>query len=330
MRRRARHVDAHHQDALRLDADEHVRRLAADDEVGTESVAHHHLRTVLPRLRTFLVRDHHQLQLRAVEPGLREVGDRQHHRPEGRLHVVGAAPVQPAAVDARRELLLVPGHHVQVAVEDEPRLPRPDAGDQRPAPAGLHGLHVRAARLEPAGDEVGRLARDRSGARCHRRSAARPAGPRPPGAGYPSLVDGPSGPGAATVRWVIVSALVAALLLVPGARPPRRSGRWRSRPRAASRWPARCWCRRGARPSRAPCSWTASGPRTASGGGGAYRRARQALARRGVAVLRYDKRGIGASEGPRAVVARRTAARGGRGGGGAAARGASRASTPVA
>jgi alpha-beta hydrolase superfamily lysophospholipase len=43
---------------------------------------------------------------------------------------------------------------------------------------------------------------------------------------------------------------------------------------------------------------TGFGPNDRDGGGGAYRRLAEGLARRGVAVLWYDKRGVGGSEGP--------------------------------
>ena len=52
---------------------------------------------------------------------LGEVAQRAHHRGEAALHVVGAAAVEPVALDPRRELLRVAGHDVEVPVEDERR-----------------------------------------------------------------------------------------------------------------------------------------------------------------------------------------------------------------
>ena len=43
---------------------------------------------------------------------------------ERALHVVGAAPDEAVALDARLELALAGGHDVEVAVEDHGRRPR--------------------------------------------------------------------------------------------------------------------------------------------------------------------------------------------------------------
>ena len=128
------HVDPHHQDPLRLHAHVHVGGLAADHEVPAQSVAHQHLRTVLPRVGAFLVGDHDQLHLGAVDSA-GQVRHREHHGGERGLHVVGAAPEQPPALDAGRELLGVAGDDVEVAVEDEPRRARADPRHEAAAAA---------------------------------------------------------------------------------------------------------------------------------------------------------------------------------------------------
>ena len=98
--------------------------------------------------------------------------------------------------------------------------------------------------------------------------------------------------------WVIVSALVAALLLVPGAGAPTE------RPVAI---PASggvtlagsLLVPDGRGPFPAAVLVNGFGPQDRDGGaGGAYRRLAEGLARRGLVVLRYDKRGIGGSDGP--------------------------------
>ena len=84
-----------------------------------------------------------------------EVAQRAHHRREPALHVVGAAPVQAVALDARRELLRLAGHDVQVAVEDQRRRrgARADVGGQHRQLAEDAVVDVDLARLEPALDE---------------------------------------------------------------------------------------------------------------------------------------------------------------------------------
>ena len=79
-----------------------------------------------------------------------------------------------------------------------------------------------------------------------------------------------------------MSALVAALLLVPAARARRPSARCRSRRPAASRWPARCWCRTGAGPFPAAVLVSGFGPPgpRRRGPAAAYRAIAQGLARR--------------------------------------------------
>ena len=108
-----------------------------------------------PGSGTFLVRNDDQLDLRAREACPSEVGRGEHHRRERGLHVVGAAAEEAPAVDAGLELLGVARHHVEMAVEDQPDGPGPDARHQAPAAAGLDALDRRPTSLQPARDEVG-------------------------------------------------------------------------------------------------------------------------------------------------------------------------------
>ena len=50
-----------------------------------------------------------------------EVLQRAHHRRQAALHVIGAAALQPVALDARRELLRPRRHHVVMPMKDERR-----------------------------------------------------------------------------------------------------------------------------------------------------------------------------------------------------------------
>ena len=83
----------------------------------------------------------------------------------------------------------------------------------------------------------------------------------------------------------------------PAERPVTAPGR-----RRASRCAGRRWCPPGPGPSRRPSWWAASGPSDRDGGfgGGAVYATGPAegLARARLVVLRYDKRGIGGSDGP--------------------------------
>ncbi len=96
---------------------------------------------------------------------------------------------------------------------------------------------------------------------------------------------------------VIVSAAVAALLLVPG--PAAPSERPVALPSTGGVTLAGSLLVPQARaPLPAAVLVTGFGPNGRGGGDGAYRRMAEGLARRGLAVLWYDKRGIGDSGGP--------------------------------
>ncbi|HTI33030.1 MAG TPA: alpha/beta fold hydrolase, partial [Miltoncostaea sp.] len=97
--------------------------------------------------------------------------------------------------------------------------------------------------------------------------------------------------------WVILSALVSALLLVPGAGAPAE--RAVAIPAAGGVTLAgSLLVPQGRGPVPGAVLVTGFGPNSRDGGRGAYRRMAEALARRGLAVLWYDKRGIGGSGGP--------------------------------
>ena len=122
-------LDAAREHALGLDADVQVGRLAGDREVAAEAA----LARVVGRARVdvlgLLVGRAQEAHAHAVLLG--EVAQRAHHRRQAALHVVGAAADQPVALDARRELLRVARHDVEVAVEDERRAA---AARRRPSP----------------------------------------------------------------------------------------------------------------------------------------------------------------------------------------------------
>jgi len=96
---------------------------------------------------------------------------------------------------------------------------------------------------------------------------------------------------------VIVSALVAALLLVPGAEAPAERPVSVPAPGGVS-LSGSLLVPAGHGPFPAAVLVSGFGPQGRDGGGdGAYRRLAEGLARRGLVVLRYDKRGVGASGG---------------------------------
>ena len=91
--------------ALRLDADVQLGRLAGDREVGAaELLADEPVRRAVLDVLGLLVRDADEAHAHGVLRG--GVVDGAHHRRERALHVVGAAPDQPVALDTRLELLL--------------------------------------------------------------------------------------------------------------------------------------------------------------------------------------------------------------------------------
>ena len=96
-----------------------------------------------------------------------QVLQRAHHRGQAALHVIGAAALEPVALDARRELLRPRRDDVVVAVEHQRRpVRRPDLGRQREDVAELVVGDRDVARLEPALDESGGAPADPRRSRC--------------------------------------------------------------------------------------------------------------------------------------------------------------------
>ena len=86
---------------------------------------------------------------------LGQVAQRAHHRGDAALHVIGAAAVQPVALDPRRELLHVARDDVEVPVEDDRRrVERSDAGGEDRQAAEDAVVDVDLAGLQPALDEA--------------------------------------------------------------------------------------------------------------------------------------------------------------------------------
>ena len=160
-------LDAQHQHALGLDADQQVGRLAGDREVGRVAVLDEVVGAALGVLLGLLVADAEEVHAHGVLIG--ELADGAHDRGEPALHVVGAAADQPVAVDARRELLGAPGDHVEVAVQrDRRRALRADGRRQHRTTVVLGARHLHVARLEPALDEARGGLHPLEGATCRR------------------------------------------------------------------------------------------------------------------------------------------------------------------
>ena len=128
-------VRPEHQHSFGLDANLELGGLAADDEVATEAFGDHHLCAVRPRLGAFLVGNDDQLDAHTARRlRLGQVGEGEHHRAEGPLHVVGAPAEKLVAGPAGNELLGVSRHDVQVTVQQDLGRARADPGDQTLAP----------------------------------------------------------------------------------------------------------------------------------------------------------------------------------------------------
>ena len=161
----AGHAEAQREDALGLDADVQVGRLAGDREVAAQALAHEPVDRVGLDVLGLLVGDADEAHADAVLVG--GVADGAHHRREAALHVVGAAADQPVALDPRLELLGVRGHDVDVAVQDDRRraaVLRRRRRRRRDRQALVVVLaHVDVARLQPALDEARGASRSPSG-----------------------------------------------------------------------------------------------------------------------------------------------------------------------
>ena len=135
--------------ALGLDADVQVGRLAGDREVADVAAGDQLVGRAVSMSSDSSSGTHTKRTRTCVLVG--EVAHRAHHRGEPALHVVGAAADQAVALDARRELLRVPGDDVEVAVEDERRaVARPDVGgEHRQLAEGGRRRRSRAPRASP-------------------------------------------------------------------------------------------------------------------------------------------------------------------------------------
>ena len=138
-----RDLDADREDALGLDADVQVGRLAGDREVRPQALLDERLGAAVLDVLGLLVG--HADEAHPHAPVAGDVVDRAHHRREAALHVVRAAADEPVAFDARLELAGVRRDDVDVPVEDHGRA----VGG---ADLGKH--HRQAAELAPRDGDV--------------------------------------------------------------------------------------------------------------------------------------------------------------------------------
>ena len=135
-------------------------RLAGDREIADVARLDQQVRRALVDLLGLLV-GHADEAHRARRSWSREVVQRAHHRREAALHVIGAAALEPVALDPRGELLRPRRDDVVVPVEDERRaFRRADLRGQREDVAVLVVVDGDVARLEPALDEARRTRAD--------------------------------------------------------------------------------------------------------------------------------------------------------------------------
>ena len=152
VRGRAEDQDPQREHALGLDADVQVGGLAGDREIADVAGLDQQVRRALVDLLGLLVGHAHEADPHLVL--VLEVLERAHHRGQAALHVIGAAALEPVALDARRELLRPRRDDVVVAVEDERRpLGGPDLRGQGEDVPELVVRDRDVARLEPALDE---------------------------------------------------------------------------------------------------------------------------------------------------------------------------------
>src|SRR3712207_5112413 len=164
--------------ALGLGADVEVCGLAGDQEVAYVAVLDEDLR---PRRRPVLLLLvwHYEELYRGVAPSGIKVRDGVHHRRQGALHVVYAAPIELAVLLVGLELPLLAGHDVRVPVQQYARFPRAhphhEGGQLTVWPRTPVADRLEAPRLEPAVDKVDGRAGDARG--------VRPEANQPPGQG---------------------------------------------------------------------------------------------------------------------------------------------------
>ena len=154
MGRQAVDADPHRDDALGGDADVHVGRLAGDHEVAEKALGDEQVGASIGVLLGLLVGNHPEPHADALD--LAQVGDREQHRGQGALHVVGAAAEKAIAVQPRLELLRAARDDVDVAVQQQRqlRVGGTDLGEGHGQAAALDLMGVDLACLQPALDEA--------------------------------------------------------------------------------------------------------------------------------------------------------------------------------
>src|SRR5215218_2507452 len=152
-----RHADVEH--TLGLGADVEIRRLARDQEVPNVAVGDQDLSARFRPVLTLLIGDDEELD-RGFAAKVVQVLDCVHHRGEGALHIVDAAPVELVLLLTRFELRLFARHHVDVPVQEYPGLTGPHSHHERrkvsTGPCARIAHRLEPARPEPAIDKVQR------------------------------------------------------------------------------------------------------------------------------------------------------------------------------
>src|SRR5215213_10378201 len=149
-----RHADVEH--TLGLGADVEIRRLARDQEVPNVAVGDQDLSARFRPVLTLLIGDDEELD-RGFAAKVVQVLDCVHHRGEGALHIVDAAPVELVLLLARLELRLLAWHHIDVAVQEYSWITVPHPHHERcQVPPGARARVARrpeSPRPEPALDK---------------------------------------------------------------------------------------------------------------------------------------------------------------------------------
>ena len=153
----AGHSEAQCEHSLGGHADVHVGRFTGDREGTVAAIAGQLIAATVDILLGFFVGDDAENHPDSLRDFVRSRHG-QHHRRQGGLHVIGAAPDQVVAFFARLKLMGLGRDHVHVAVEDD-RWYRgvPHFGFQHRKTAALGLDRVDAASFEPALDETRRL-----------------------------------------------------------------------------------------------------------------------------------------------------------------------------
>src|SRR5688572_13707912 len=107
-----------------------VRRLARDQEVPHVAVRDQDLSAGFRAVLTLFIGDDEELD-GGFTPHVLQVLDGVHHRGEGALHIVDATAVEFVSLLLRLELRLLTWHHVDVAVQEYPRMTGPHPHHER-------------------------------------------------------------------------------------------------------------------------------------------------------------------------------------------------------